>query len=75
MSQKKTALVIMAAGMGSRFGGLKQLEPIGANGEVLLDYSVYDAVKAGFGKAVFIIRKEIEEEFRAACGRRIEKMY
>jgi len=64
----------MAAGMGSRFGGLKQAAGIGPNGEMIIDYSVYDAVKAGFGKAVFIIRKDIEEEFRAACGRRIEKM-
>jgi len=67
-------LLIMAAGMGSRFGGLKQAAGIGPNGEMIIDYSVYDAVKAGFGKAVFIIRKDIEEEFRAACGRRIEKM-
>lgn len=70
----KPELLIMAAGMGSRFGGLKQAAGVGPNGEMIIDYSVYDAVKAGFGKAVFIIRKEIEEEFRAACGRRIEKM-
>lgn len=70
----KPELLIMAAGMGSRFGGLKQAAGIGPNGEMIIDYSVYDAVKAGFGKAVFIIRKDIEEEFRAACGRRIEKM-
>jgi len=70
----KPDLLIMAAGMGSRFGGLKQAAGIGPNGEMIIDYSVYDAVKAGFGKAVFIIRKDIEEEFRAACGRRIEKM-
>ena len=55
-------LVIMAAGMGSRFGGgIKQLEPVGPNGEIIMDYSVYDAVRAGFNKVVFIIRKEIEE--------------
>ena len=54
-------LVIMAAGMGSRFGGgIKQLEPVGPNGEIIMDYSVYDAVRAGFNKVVFIIRKEIE---------------
>lgn len=67
-------LVVMAAGMGSRFGGLKQAAPIGPNGEMIIDLSVYDAKKAGFDKAIFIIRKEIEEDFRAACGKRIEKM-
>ena len=69
-----TELLVMAAGMGSRFGGLKQIAPIGPNGEIILDFSVYDAVKAGFNKAVIIIKKEIEKEFREACGRRIEKM-
>lgn len=69
-----TELLIMAAGMGSRFGGLKQIEPIGPNGEIILDFSVYDAVQAGFNKAVIIIKKEIEKEFRIACGKRIEKM-
>lgn len=67
-------LVIMAAGMGSRFGGLKQAAQVGSNGEMILDYSVYDAVKAGFNKAVLIIRKDIEADFREACGKRIEKM-
>lgn len=67
-------LVVMAAGMGSRFGGLKQIEPIGKNGEILLDYSVYDAVKAGFNKVVFVIKRAIEEEFKAVVGKRIEKM-
>ncbi len=67
-------LVVMAAGMGSRFGGLKQAAPIGPNGEMIIDYSVSDAVKAGFGRAVIIIRKDIEKDFRAACGKRIEKM-
>lgn len=70
----KTALLVMAAGMGSRFGGLKQIEPMGKNGEIILDFSVYDAVKAGFDKAVFIIKKEIEHDFREAAGKRIEKM-
>ncbi len=70
----KTTLVVMAAGMGSRFGGLKQIAPIGPNGEIILDFSVYDAVKAGFSKTVFIIKKEIEKDFREAVGRRIEKM-
>ena len=67
-------LVIMAAGMGSRFGGLKQASPIGANGEMIIDYSVYDAKSAGFDKAVIVIRKDIESDFRAMAGRRIEKM-
>ena len=71
---KNTELLIMAAGMGSRFGGLKQIEPIGPNGEIILDFSVYDAVKAGFNKVVIVIKKEIEKEFREACGKRIEKM-
>ncbi|MBE7029900.1 MAG: nucleotidyltransferase [Ruminococcaceae bacterium] len=67
-------LLIMAAGMGSRFGGLKQIEPIGPNGESILDFSVRDAVKAGFDKAVIVIKKQIEQEFRAACGKRIEQL-
>lgn len=71
---KDTTLVVMAAGMGSRFGGLKQIEPIGPNGEVILDFSVYDAVKAGFNKVVFVIRRDIEEDFRAITKKRIEKM-
>ncbi len=58
-------LVIMAAGMGSRYGGLKQMDPIGANGEVILDYSVYDAIEAGFNKVIFVIKHEIEEDFKA----------
>ncbi len=69
-----TTLLIMAAGMGSRFGGLKQIAPVGKNGEIILDFSIYDAVKAGFNKAVFIIKKEIESDFREAAGKRIEKM-
>ena len=67
-----TTLVIMAAGMGSRYGGLKQLEPIGANGEVFMDFSIHDAVKAGFNKAVIIIKKENEADFRRIVGNRIE---
>ena len=70
MSQ--TTLVIMAAGMGSRYGGLKQLEAIGQNGEVFMDYAIYDAVKAGFNKAVIIIKKENEADFRRIIGNRIE---
>ena len=68
-----TTLVIMAAGMGSRYGGIKQIEPVGPSGEIILDYSIYDAVEAGFNKVVFIIRKDIESAFREAIGDRIEK--
>ena len=71
---KDITLVVMAAGMGSRFGGLKQIEPVGKNNEVLLDYSVYDAVKAGFTKVVFVIKHAIEKDFKAIIGKRIEKM-
>jgi dTDP-glucose pyrophosphorylase len=60
----KPIIVVLAAGMGSRYGGLKQMDKIGKNGEVLLDYSVYDARRAGFGKAVFIVRRDIEKDFR-----------
>ena len=71
----KTTLVVMAAGIGSRFGGgIKQLEPMGPNGEIIMDYSAYDARRAGFDKAVFIIRKEIAAEFRDRIGKRIEKV-
>ena len=71
---KDITLVVMAAGMGSRFGGLKQIAPIGKNGEILLDYSVYDAVKAGFYKVVFVIKRAIEEDFKAVTAKHIEKM-
>jgi len=67
----KTTLVVMAAGMGSRFGGLKQIEPIGKSGEVIIDYSAYDAIKAGFDKIVFIIKKDIESDFKRIVGDRI----
>ena len=66
-------LVIMAAGMGSRFGGLKQIEPIGPNGEFIIDYSIYDAIEAGFDCVTFIIKKEIFEEFKETIGKRVEK--
>lgn len=66
-------LVVLAAGMGSRFGGLKQIEPIGPKGEALLDFSVFDAKKAGFNKVVFIIKKAIEKDFKETVGKRIEK--
>lgn len=71
----KTALVIMAAGMGSRFGGgIKQLEPVGPNGEIIMDYSIHDAIEAGFNKVVFIIRKDIKDAFHDAIGKRIERI-
>ena len=70
---RETALVIMAAGLGSRYGGVKQLEPVGPSGEIIMDYSIYDAIEAGFNKIVFIIRKDIEEDFMEVIGHRIEK--
>ena len=66
-------LVIMAAGMGSRFGGLKQIEKVHKNGEFIIDYSIYDAIKAGFNRVVFIIKEENYELFRETIGKRIEK--
>lgn len=72
---KNTALVIMAAGIGSRFGGgIKQLEPVGPNGEIIMDYSIHDALEAGFNKIVFIIRKDLEKDFKEIIGQRIEKI-
>lgn len=72
---KKTALVILAAGVGARFGeGIKQLTPVGPNGEIILDYSIYDALNAGFNKVVFIIRKELEKDFREVIGNRLERI-
>ena len=65
-------LVVMAAGMGSRFGGLKQIEPVGPNGEFIIDYSIYDAKKAGFDKVVFIIKEENYEVFKETIGKRVE---
>jgi UTP-glucose-1-phosphate uridylyltransferase len=71
----KISLVIMAAGLGSRFGqGIKQLEPVGLNNEIIMDYSIHDAIKAGFNKIIFIIRKDIEEEFNKAIGNRIKNI-
>ncbi len=70
----KTSLLIMAAGMGSRFGGLKQAASVGPNGEMIIDYSVKDALSAGFDNIVMVIRKDIEKDFREACGKRIEKI-
>ena len=75
----KPTLVIMAAGMGSRFGGLKQIEPISKAGEIILDFSLYDALMAGFSKVIFIIKKENEEAFRALidekAGKHMEVAY
>ena len=70
--KKDMTLLIMAAGMGSRFGGLKQIEPFGPTGEILIDYSIYDAIKAGFTKIVFVIKKENYETFKQTIGLRIE---
>ena len=68
-------LVVMAAGIGSRFGGgIKQLEPVGPSGEIIMDYSIYDALDAGFDKVVFVIRKDLEKDFKAIIGERIEKI-
>ncbi len=72
---KETTLVIMAAGIGSRFGGgIKQLAPVGPNGEIIMDYSIYDALEAGFNHIVFIIRSELEHDFKEVIGNRIEKV-
>ena len=60
----KPTLFLLAAGMGSRYGGLKQLDELGPHGETIMDYSIYDAIHAGFGKLVFVIRKDFEEDFR-----------
>ena len=71
----KTTLVVMAAGIGSRFGGgIKQLEPVGPSGEIIMDYSIHDALEAGFDKIVFIIRKDLEKDFKEIIGNRIEKI-
>ncbi|MCQ2476868.1 MAG: nucleotidyltransferase [Clostridia bacterium] len=71
----KKTLVILAAGIGSRFGGgIKQLEPVGPNGEIIMDYSIHDAISAGFNKIVFIIRRDIEADFKEIIGNRIEKI-
>ncbi len=70
---KKPILVVMAAGMGSRYGGLKQIDPVDKEGHIIMDFSIYDAVKAGFEKVVFIIKKENEQDFRSAIGDRLSK--
>lgn len=71
---KDVTLVVMAAGIGSRFGGgIKQLEPVGPNGEIIMDYSIYDAIEAGFNKVVFVIRKDLEKDFDEIIGQRMKK--
>ena len=72
-SMTKPTLLVMAAGMGSRYGGLKQIDPVGPSGETLMDYSIFDAIRAGFGKVVYIIRKDIEEPFKQTIGAKFEK--
>jgi NDP-sugar pyrophosphorylase family protein len=69
----KPTLLILAAGMGSRYGGLKQIDPVGPHGETIIDYSIYDALRAGFGKLVFVIRKDLESQFREVIGVRFER--
>jgi hypothetical protein len=69
----RPTLVILAAGIGSRYGGLKQLESVGPNGETIMDYSIYDALRAGFGRAVFVVRPDMEAAFRDTIGRRYER--
>jgi Nucleotidyl transferase len=73
MATTSPTLLVLAAGMGSRYGGLKQIDPVGPSGETIIDYSIYDALRAGFGKLVFVIRKDIEEAFRETVGARFEK--
>ena len=70
---KDVTLVVMAAGMGSRYGGIKQLDAFGPEGEVIMDYSVFDAIKAGFNKVVIIIRKDIKDDFMEIIGNRLEE--
>src|SRR5580700_4581757 len=69
----KPTLLVLAAGMGSRYGGLKQIDPVGPAGETIIDYSIFDAMRAGFGKLVFVIRHDIEQQFREVVGSRFEK--
>jgi len=69
----KPTLLVLAAGMGSRYGGLKQIDPVGPGGETIIDYSIFDAMRAGFGKVVFVIRHDIEQQFRELVGSRFEK--
>ena len=68
----KPTLIVLAAGMGSRYGGIKQIDAVGPNGETIIDYSVFDALRAGFGKVVFVIRKDIEKDFREVFGKHFD---
>ncbi|MEG2097117.1 MAG: NTP transferase domain-containing protein, partial [Pseudoflavonifractor sp.] len=70
----KPVLVVMAAGMGSRYGGLKQLDPVGANGQLIIDYSIYDARRAGFETVIFVIKHAIEDAFKAGIGDRLSQV-
>src|SRR5271155_3802043 len=69
----KPSLLVLAAGMGSRYGGLKQIDPVGPGGETIIDYSIYDALRAGFAKVVFVIRRDLEQPFRQFVGHRFEE--
>jgi len=69
----KPSLLVLAAGMGQRYGGLKQIDPVGPSGETIIDYSIYDAMRAGFAKLVFVIRRDLEQPFRETVGQRFEK--
>ena len=71
---EKPVLVVMAAGMGSRYGGMKQIDPVGPGGQVIMDYSLYDARRAGFETVIFVIKHEIEAAFRAAIGDRVARV-
>ena len=71
---EKPVLVVLAAGMGSRYGGMKQLDPVGPSGQLIIDYSIFDARRAGFEKVIFIIRREFEADFRRAIGDRLAKL-
>lgn len=73
MAKNSYDLVVLAAGMGSRFGGVKQVQPVGPHGELIIEYSAFDALRAGFGRLVLVIRKDIEKDFRETIGRRLEQ--
>ncbi len=73
METVKPTLLVLAAGMGSRYGGLKQIDPVGPSGETIIDYSVFDALRAGFGKLVFVIRRDLEQQFKELVGARFEQ--
>ena len=75
MKNQEPVLVVMAAGMGSRFGGLKQMTPVDGEGCFIIDYSLYDAYRAGFRRVAFIIKKELEEAFRQTVGHRMERFF